>query len=537
MNKSLLLSLVTSSILIGTSLSADTMYDRFETMEAKMQKIQKELAELKAKQSVSDEEAEDKDATSDDEEVEEKVVAKKDSGDGDSEEEDDEEDSVQDQLDEIQENLTELNKATNGSHLKFGVDYRFALENLNYKMANDDEHTNDAFMTNRFWLNMDWAATKNLSFHGQIAYNKAFGERAGNTPSEYPFESFDWITNENAYDDKLRIKNAYFLYVDDKLAGADIPWTFSIGRRPSTNGHLINLRDDDHAASPQGHSINVEFDGLSAKFGLENLIGINGMYIKFCAGRGMSNASAKMDFGGAPYADGETRLANIDLAGFILRAYSNGQYTIDTQYYFANNLIDINGTTNPVFETVGNLQSVTASFMSNGIGEGLGDYLDDTTFFISGAMSITDPDNGKSMLGRDSSRKGYSIWTGVQMPSLFTSDGKWGIEYNHGTKYWRSITYAEDTNIGSKVAARGDAYEAYFTEYLVEDILSIQLRYTYIDYAYSGSNGFFGSVTGNSMKISDIQAAANAGDAMAQAYAAAIVDKAQDIRFYIRYRY
>jgi hypothetical protein len=519
MNKPLLLSLVASATLIGSSLSADTMYDRFEAMEAKMQKMQKELDELRAQKSVS----KDEDAMDEDEEK----VAKNDSEDEDSE---DEEDSVQDQLDEIQENLTELNKATNGSHLKFGVDYRFALENLDYKMANGDKHQNDAFMTNRLWINMDWAATRNLSFHGQLAYNKAFGERAGNNPTEYPFEQFDWITNENAYDDKLRIKNAYFLYVDDQLAGADIPWTFSIGRRPSTNGHLINLRDDDHAASPQGHSINVEFDGLSAKFGLENIIGVNGMYIKFCAGRGMTNASAKMDFGGAPYANGESRLANIDLAGFIFRPYSNGQYTIDTQYYFANNLIDINGTTNPVFQTVGNLQSVTASFMANGIGEGFSDYLDDTTFFISGAMSITDPDKGgQGMLGSTKSEKGYSVWAGLQMPSLFTSDGKWGLEYNHGTKYWRSITYAEDTNIGSKVAARGDAYEAYFTEYLVEDILSMQIRYTYIDYAYSGSNGFFGSTTGNSMKISDIPAS--------NPMAGAVVDKAQDIRFYIRYKY
>jgi hypothetical protein len=540
MNKPLLLSLVASATLIGSSLSADTMYDRFEAMEAKMQKMQKELDELRAQKSVS----KDEDAMDEDEEK----VAKNDSEDEDSE---DEEDSVQDQLDEIQENLTELNKATNGSHLKFGVDYRFALENLDYKMANGDKHQNDAFMTNRLWINMDWAATRNLSFHGQLAYNKAFGARSGaSNPMNSSFEAFDWIANENAYDDKIRIKNAYFLYVDDQLAGADIPWTFSIGRRPSTNGHLINLRDDDHAASPQGHSINVEFDGLSAKFGLEDLIGVNGMYIKFCAGRGLSNAAPK--FTSTPYADVDngTGLAAIDLAGFIYRLYSNGQYTIDTQYYYAGNLIDA---VNPYdqtqgFKTVGDLHSVTASFMTNGIGEGISDYLDDTTFFLSGAMSITDPDSNSRMLYSQynldgtvnpagQSKTGYSVWAGLNMPSLISDDGKWGIEYNWGSQYWRSVTYAEDTNIGSKVAARGSSYEAYFTEYLIEDILSVQLRYTYIDYDYSGSNGFFGDTSGAAMKISDIQSAANAGNPTAQAMAGQVVDKAQDIRFYIRYRY
>jgi hypothetical protein len=82
--------------------------------------------------------------------------------------------------------------------------------------------------------------------------------------------------------------------------------------------------------------------------------------------------------------------------------------------------------------------------------------------------------------------------------------------------------------VGSKLAARGDAYEAYFTEYLIEDVLSMQLRYTYIDYKYTGSNGFFGSTTGTPSLISNITAAQGG---------AFVVDKAQDIRFYLRYRY
>ncbi|RLA68660.1 MAG: DUF3373 domain-containing protein, partial [Epsilonproteobacteria bacterium] len=123
---------------------------------------------------------------------------------------------------------------------------------------------------------------------------------------------------------------------------------------------------------------------------------------------------------------------------------------------------------------------------------------------------------------------GYSGWVGLQMPSFMTEDGRWGLEYNYGSQYWRSITYGEDTNIGSKISARGSAYEAYFTEYLVEDILSMQIRYTYIDYDYSGSNGFFGESTGAAMDIKDIAATPMASQ---------VVDTAQDIRFYLRYKY
>jgi hypothetical protein len=540
MNKPLLLSLVTAALLSTTSLSADnTMYDRFQKMELQMKQMKQELDALKAEKAASAKSAdtEEADDETDDEagKDEEKVATTTKSAD-EADDEGDDEESIEDKVAELQENVEELNKNTNGSHLKFAVDYRFAIENLDYKMADGSKAKNDAFMTNRFWMNMTWAATDNLSFHGQLAYNKAFGARSGaNNPANSSFETFDWISNENAYDDKIRVRSIYFLYKNDEFAGTDIPWTFSIGRRPSTNGHLINLRDDDHASSPMGHAINVEFDGLSAKFGLEDITGVNGMYVKFCAGRGMSNAAPK--FTSTPYANVDSSQGanpNIDLAGIIFVPYSDGQYTLNTQYYYANNLIDAVNVQDQTqgFKTVGGLHSITANFIANGIGDGISDFLDDTVFFVSGAMSITDPNKDKKMLDATAkdgeSKTGYSYWVGTQFPSLISEEGRWGVEYNHGSQYWRSITYAEDTNIGSKVAARGDAYEAYFTEPIIDDILSLQIRYTYIDYKYAGSNGFFGATSGNAMKISDITDPTTA---------ASVVDKAQDIRFYIRYRY
>jgi len=544
MNKPLLLSLAAATLL-GTNLNAESMYDRIQAMELEMNKMQKELKTLKAEKADTAEDEEESDVTADDEESEDEGEEKEDA-DSDEDEEDEEMD-VEEEIRDIQETLTDLNKATNGNKLKFGVDYRFAIENLSYKMAapdanGEDTFTNDALMTNRFWMNMAWAATKKLSFKGQIAYNKAFGARSGANMMNAPYDTFDWIANENAYDDILRLRSAYFLYRDSEFLGADIPWTFSIGRRPSTNGHLVNLRDDDHEASPMGHSINVEFDGLSSKFSLENLTGIDGMYVKLCAGRGMSNAQPMFSSNGTPYATDDNTNPDIDLLGLIFVPYDNGQFSVATQYYYANNLIDseYDNVNNPTgrFNTVGGLHSLTANIKIEGIGEG--DFWEDSTFFVSGAMSLTNPNGGYKvydvngtyqrtdvgMLGSPDAETGYSVWVGLQTPSLISEDGRMGLEWNRGSQYWRSMTYGEDTNVGSKLAARGDAYEAYFTEYLVEDILSLQVRYTYIDYKYAGSNGFFGNTSGNSAEISDTM---NNADK--------IVDKAQDIRFYLRYKY
>jgi hypothetical protein len=198
-----------------------------------------------------------------------------------------------------------------------------------------------------------------------------------------------------------------------------------------------------------------------------------------------------------------------------------------------NSGFDMTGTFNPgnvntAMETVGGLELTTGFVTFKGIGNGRSNYLDNSLLFVSGAMSKTEPDAGKTMLGSPDSQTGYSYWIGTQMPSLFTEKGRWGVEFNHGSKYWRPFTYGEDTGIGSKIAARGDAYEVYFTEPII-DALSFQIRYTYINYDYTGSNGFFGSQSGTPMKISDIPTSTD--------MAGAVVDKAQDIRVYLRYKF
>jgi len=545
MNKPLLLSLAAAALL-GTNLNAESMYERIQAMELQMKQMQNELTTLKSSESKTVTDEEDEETDEDENAEDEDSSADEDSEDDDTEDDDDEEETVEERLDDMEESITDLNKATNGSHLKFGVDYRFAIDNMQYKMADGSKQGNDAFMTNRLWINMNWKATDNLSFRGQLAYNKAFGARSGTTGSN--FDTFDWISNENAYDDVVRVRSAYFLYQNDTFMGTDIPWTFSVGRRPSTNGHLVNMRDDDPAASPMGHTINVEFDGLSSKFSFEDVTGIDGMYIKLCAGRGGTNAASKFSY--TPYAtdnSGVTKNPDIDLVGLIFIPYNDGQYGLATQYYYANNLVD--GNYNPVthafqgLDTVGGLHSFTANFTMNGIGDEWSDYLDDTFFFISGAVTQTDPKNRvvngvdmTGMLGSAKAENGYSIWVGLQVPSLITDDGKWGVEYNKGSQYWRSVTYAEDTNVGSKLATRGDAYEVYFTEPLIEDILSFQIRYTYIDYKYSGSNGFFGNTSGNSKEISSNMPVPNGLGGFVNT-ASNYVDTAQDIRFYLRYRY
>ncbi|MGB3960598.1 MAG: DUF3373 family protein, partial [Sulfurimonas sp.] len=333
---------------------------------------------------------------------------------------------------------------------------------------------------------------------------------------------FDWVVNETLTDDSVKVREAYWLWMPT-VGG--LQTTLSVGRRPSTNGSLINLRDDDKEQSPLGHVINMEFDGASASVKLDQIA--QGMSFKVCLGRGLTNAGAWADSTGRNYIDNGV-LDTADMYGFIFVPYNDGQYSVKTTWYRGMNMPGVDMvnpaiTTDDKLETRGDMDGAAVSLMSNGIGDEINDFLDETIVFASFAMSTSHPDSGKTMLGSFDSKNGYSYWIGTQMPNL--TGGKFGVEFNHGSSNWRPFTYGEDTMIGSKIAARGNAYEAYWTQPIVSDVFSMQVRYTRIDYDYTGSNAFFGDYS--TPYAIDSNEAIDGG----------AVKTASDLRVYFRYRY
>lgn len=447
----------------------------------------------------------------------------------------------------VKKTLTDIKTKTGGDNIKWDIDMRTAYDNIHYKKANGDTAGNNALWTNRLLLGMKAAPRSDLSFIGQLSYNKAFGDTASHSQSNTQpgYANFDWVTNENATDNTVKVKSAYVLYFGQ---AGDVPYTASIGRRPSVNGAPLNLREDEAAQSPLSHMINVEFDGASFFFDLEKVVGIPGASVKLCMGQGLTNAKQRFSMDGLDYAKDSTKNETIDMIGLIAVPYNDGQYSATIQAFKAFNLIGytqsamgawqtaygnvLGGTAsgNDVltymngipFSNVGDMYGLTVTTMAKGIGSGINSFLDDTTAFVSFAMSKTDPNN-KGMLGSTESQTGTSWYAGVQMPAVIT-EGKIGFEYNQGSKYWRSFTYGEDTLVGSKLAARGKAYEAYYTHPIFKE-LSAQVRYTMIKYDYTGSNSFFGA-EGTPMTMEAAQAAYQNP-----------VKESNDLRLVFRYRY
>ena len=501
--------------------------------------------------------------------------------------------SLETELAKVKKQLKKQNKKINkvkahdsGDNIKWGADMRTSWDSINYDMANGTTAKNDSLYAMRLWLNMAYAPDQNNIFKGQLSMNKAFGADFA-SPTNRTFSlggQFDWTSNEALTDNSLKVRQAYWLYLGETAFGADIPWTFSVGRRPSTGGFISNLREDDAASSPLGHMINVEYDGFSSKLDLSNVTGVPGMSVKLCVGKGSTNAQPLFETA-TPYADGDfSGVDEVTLGGFIVEPYNDGQFVTKAMFYRA---FDVPGqdavpsmSGNPMnpsvalnassFYNTGNMDGAVLSVLVDGLTEE--GYFADAKVFGSFGWSKSNPESGGMMLGSADSETGTSYWVGTQLPVV--ENGVFGLEYNHGSEYWRPFTYAEDTMIGSKVAARGDAIEAYFT-YQLTDALSAQIRYTKIDYDYTGSNGFFGNYSGSTMKIDDVKAGANAfaalggtvdqngahnvgvvtGNLMAQGlpmaqaqqtagelagaalFAPGVVESADDLRIYLRYRF
>lgn len=476
---------------------------------------------------------------------------------------------VSDTVNRNKKSISDVKILANNDNLKFDVDFRTSMDSLSYKHANGTKSKNSGLLSSRLWLGMGYAPDENNLFKGKLSYNKAFGDSVNHSQSNVSsgatsLNTFDWVVNEALGDNSLKVKEAYWLYMNDTFLDTEVPWTISIGRRPSTDGLGINMREGMGANSPLSHTVNVEFDGMSAKFNLDKVTGIDGMWWKLCTGRGLSSANELFDMTSAQYAK-SNGTTNTDMYGFIFVPYDDGQYSVWTNWARADHMIGfdlgmVSGTpdfmsysTMPTytdnnmdgipdagisytampsaykFKDFGSLDLATVMFKAEGIGDGISDFLDDTRVFVSLAQSKTRPKAGMAMLGSPKSETGHSEWIGVNMPCLLTEDGRIGIEWNKGSKYWRSVTYGEDTMAGSKIAARGDAWEIYYTKPLTK-ALTLNARYTAIDYDYTGSNSFFGE-DGTPMTMAQGSAAAAAMGMVDP------IKEARDFRIAVSYRY
>ena len=395
-------------------------------------------------------------------------------------------------------------------NIKFSLDFRNTYDNLEYT-DNDTGETasNSSLLTSRVLLNMASAPTKNLMFKGQLAAYSTWGAHLfGDTDGSFK----SWAASSKPSDTIFRVRQDYFVYKNKMLEGK-LPYAFSIGRRPAMDGFLANHRENmKKPNSPLAHITNMEVDAAMVKLVTDKYL-LPGSYVKFVYGRAHSGGIDDI-YGSTPFAqeDGDVN-ENVDFFVTVGSLYNNGQYNLMGQHAMIFDtkgavtgtdigaaLPDGSGTNKALDAGTAHLSAL--SLQVDGVGDEISDFLDDTVLFASVAQSLYQPDNGHQLLGSTEDETGKSIWVGATIPDMITDNGRFGVEYNKGSKYWTPMTWAEDTAIGSKIAVRGDAYEAYWNfDLFGEKNLPAQIRYTHAQHDYTPNNKCAGWVTPQAVDI------------------------------------
>lgn len=403
---------------------------------------------------------------------------------------------------------------------------------MGYNPDASTKYKNDTIWTNRLRINLRAKATENLEFKGRLAMYKAWGMQ--NNPVDYTYNNgngggpfmlnslgFDGNATRVPQDSILRVDRAFINW--NNIAGEPI-W-FSIGRRPTSDGPPAQLRmgADKRMATPVAF-MDYPFDGLSLGYAYEDLFGRTGLpgRVRFCYGRGFESGPTENANG----------LRDTDFAGFSWDVFKKGDRFLNVQSFAAFDMFNVpdnvkfanplefafweNDTTryNPLDankdnllnrKNLGNIYHTDAVYMNK---------YNNLNYFLAGGWSRTDAQSvdemGTSLLGSwwdtPSDKDGYSVYAGIRY-DFPNHPFKLGLEYNHGTKNWIAFTPGNDDLYASKLAARGDVWEAYtIWDIPAGEMISrfskafVRLGVQYYDYEYTGSGYWLGAP----QKISDL---------------------------------
>ncbi|MFZ2890200.1 DUF3373 family protein [Sulfuricurvum sp.] len=393
--------------------------------------------------------------------------------------------------------LSKVNAQSSNDNIKWDIDFRSGVHSIDYKGVSGIE--SNTLMTNRLWLGMGSKATENLFFYGQLAVYNYWGVQ----PEDITWNDDNWRASSRPHDVDLRLRQAYFVY---KFGNDwDVPMTFSTGRRAATDGFLANHREGNKKpGSPLAHITNMEVDAAMVQFDFDKVF-LPGSYLKVVYGR--SNDSINT----STYLNDSTTDGTVDFIVFPMSIYNDGASNLMAQYAKITN---VKGEP----DSLGNLRSAgtahlgAISYQLDGLSEE-NEFLENSTLFASAGVSSTHPNRGINMLGSLEDKTGYSLWAGFLFPDQITDGGRFGLEYNWGSKYWTPMTWAEDSMTGSKIATRGSVYEGYWNIPIVGKNLTAQLRYTYLDHQYRANSSY--------MMDPDTQN----------------LDNSQELRAFVRYQY
>lgn len=360
---------------------------------------------------------------------------------------------------------------------------------------------NKILYTNRFRIRLDSQVAENLTVTARLSMYKVFGDSTGvqvfnGQPNSL---NVDGTTAGVPNSDQLRVERAFFTW--NKIGGT--PFFLSIGRRPSTEGPPMNLREDEpRGGTPSGALINYQFDGITFGYHAgENTI------LRLCYGLGYESGFGNGDLLKMP----QDRLKDVHFLGGNFDIWTTEKTLIQATVARAFDVSDgFNGLmvlpNNPLtgdavgapivmrFTPSANLGNINLAGLN--VTRRFGRL--DT--FISGNYVGLRPNDkttpfgglGSDPFDKPANHNGGMIYAGARYNFGAEERTKVGFEFNHGSKYWFNFAQAEDDIIAPKTNTRGNVFETFLT-HRINNRFILKADYINYRYDYSGSGWHLGA--------------------------------------------
>ncbi len=367
-------------------------------------------------------------------------------------------------------------------------------------MQDGYDYKNDIMYTNRLRLNMKARVGKNVSFSGRLGMYKPWGDSSGLQVFNGQSNSLniDGNTTRVPNSDILRVERAYFNW--NNLFDSSL--YLSIGRRPSTGGPPMHLRDDEmRAGTPLGTIIDFQFDGITAGFDLHE-----NSKLRLCYGMGYESGFGSAENLKRP-AD---RLKDCHFFGVNWDVWAEGDNFVQATVARAFDVTDgFNGLVvlpdNPVsgdpigapmamrFTPSANLGDIDlASLLVMRKWKGF-DFFASYSVMKSHPEAVTTPFGGLfcDPFETPEEQTGKMAYAGARY-SFADEKTKMGLEYNKGNQYWFNFAHGSDDLVAPKTGTRGEVWEAYVT-HRIDKRFVLKLDYMHYSYDYSGSGWHLGA--------------------------------------------
>jgi hypothetical protein len=383
------------------------------------------------------------------------------------------------------------------ANLKMGDSYFTAATKA---LVHQDSLKDYNTWSNRFRITMDAEVTDTIDFHGRLSAGGYWGD---SDSGDAFFDRSQVFLG--GHQQGLGIDRFYINWLPQ---GLPIPFALTIGRQPSSEGPPFEIKENTVRQSTYPSLLfNGIADGIVATFGLDKITGLDDNGLRFAYGKAYHSDSDSymtpvpfMDDGEAGDSDIYAAFFESKIPGLknslMVFSYARLQGLptaffgpLEPKYYFIN-------------KNLGNMDLWGAHFQAKNIkGSGL-----DIFFSYAGNHSSpSDPTPiGLLSWGNTEENDGYALYAGLNytIPYEPLNHPKIGFEYNHGSKYWYSMTVGCPDPF-NKLATRGSVYDAYYIQ-PVNKYLFFRAGYTRVEYDYTGSGTYVGTPGATDMTLDDI---------------------------------